>query len=849
MHWYNDGMRWPNTLLYVLPALATGFLCGNATAFIPPSEPPAPLRTRDLTAWIGEIQPDDTTRAVMERSFDACVDRWIEVRDQTVRPAQAKVDAAPDDAAAIEARQRAISRAFEAMRTSERAMFDAIRGAGLNATQMSALDSIERTRARKRAAAVVRGVSLNLPRVPRARELPPERRTAVEVKIRAWEQAAAPLVDRLAQASVDPKMADQAATLGRKLLASQRGAVRDIATMLPAPEAAEFLEAFRRRALGGGGVAGFPSASPMDMRERLDPAQHAEALERLRAWEQARTELDEARMDAMLAEPPSPEALQELASRAAKLNAESAAAIAEAAGIPDLATPTMRLEIGGDGGDMNLEDLALGGGGMMVLSSGADGGDPGMGGNAMVIMQSSDTMPAEGSTITMQSSTIIVGASNAGEISDITMDGNDPAIAAAMAAGAAMGRAMTEGMHVTASDVQTAQDAERSVGFGPMGGPRPMSRQEIERLRVQLGVPDMQRAIWDTLAEDLLKASGDWMKAAPAPNGMFGASTPAPGQSPDAFTQAQAARRAELARIEDGWFANVKSGVSGIDAATLETERSRRALARAQGALRGGGFMMSTLLTSRQLRLDLDQAAADLSPAGRAQCASALQVWRTQLIAELATAQSQMDDALKVQMAFMQSTVQQDDAGNMDASVNFTIDEQQAEQIERARKPLEETIARIDASQRAAVDAVAATLSAADALTLRRAARRQTHPEAYRSQEKVDAAVARVLALPDLSTARVEAVSKLADEFRTRSDALSEQSIERTDTSDKAMSGVLQGGPGEDPQQMMRKVQMLQRADRSRGDATYDREELNARTMRRLRALLSPEQAAAARLD
>jgi len=56
---------------------------------------------------------------------------------------------------------------------------------------------------------------------------------------------------------------------------------------------------------------------------------------------------------------------------------------------------------------------------------------------------------------------------------------------------------------------------------------------------------------------------------------------------------------------------------------------------------------------------------------------------------------------------------------------------------------------------------------------------------------------------------------------------------------------VLQGGPGEDPQQMMRKVQMLQRAARSRGDATYDREELNARTMRRLRALLSPEQAAA----
>ena len=376
-----------------------------------------------------------------------------------------------------------------------------------------------------------------------------------------------------------------------------------------------------------------------------------------------------------------------------------------------------------------------------------------------------------------------------------------------------------------------------------------MSRQDIERIRTQLRVPHAQRAIWDALAEDLLKASGDWMKAAPGSNGMFGVAMPAPGQSADAFMASQAARRADLARIEDEWFANVKSGVSGIDASELAMEQSRRALARAQSALRGGGMMMSTLLTSRQLRLDLDRATADLSAEGRTKCAAALQAWRTQLITELATAQSQMDEAMKVQMAFMQSTVQTDDEGGVNASANFTIDEKQAAQIERARRPLEETIARIDASQRAAVDAVASTLPAADALAFRRTARRQTHPEAFRSQEKVDAAVTRVLALPDLSTARVEAVSKLADDFRTRSDALAERSIERTDKSDSAMSGVLQGGPGEDPQQMMRKMQTLQRADRSRGDAAYDREELNARTLRRLRALLTPEQAAAAKLD
>ena len=835
------------TLLAHLMALLVAVTSVHAGT-APPSDPPPPLRTRDLTAWVGEIKPDERTRAVMEQSFDACVERWIEVRDQTVRPAQAKVDAAPDDAAALEARQRAVSRAFEAMRTAERSMFDAVRAAGLNPEQTAALERIEQTRARKRAAAVVRGMSLGLPRVRGMRDLSADQRAAVEAKVRAWEQAATPLIDRLAQASVDPKMAEQTAALGRKLLASQRSAVREIAAMLPVPEAAEFLEAFRRRVLSGSGMGGFPSASPMDMRDRLDPEKHAAALERLRAWEQARAELDEARLDAMLAEPPSPEALQELASRAAKLNAESAAAIAEAAGMPELATPTMRLEIGGEGGDIDMEDLALGGGGMMVFSSGG-GGDPGMGGNAMVIMQSSDAMPAGGAEISMQTSTIAVVGTTAGEPLDIRPEGGDPVVAASVAAGAATARAMTEGMNVVVSDASVEPNGDAAVGFMAASGPRPMSRQDIERMRTQLRVPDAQRAIWDALAEDLLKASGDWMKAGPGSNGMFGVAMPAPGQSADAFMAAQAARRAELARIEDGWFANVKSGVSGVDASELATEQSRRALARAQAALRGGGLMMSTLLTSRQLRLDLDRAAADLSPEGRTKCAAALQAWRAQMIAELTTAQSQMDEAMKVQMAFMQSTVQTDDEGGVNASANFTIDEKQAAQIERARKPLEETIARIDASQRAAVDAVASTLPAADALAFRRTARRQTHPEAFRSQEKVDAAVTRVLALPDLSTARVEAVSKLADDFRTRSDALAERSIERTDKSDSAMSGVLQGGPGEDPQQMMRKMQTLQRADRSRGDAAYDREELNARTLRRLRALLTPEQAAAAKLD
>jgi hypothetical protein len=48
---------------------------------------------------------------------------------------------------------------------------------------------------------------------------------------------------------------------------------------------------------------------------------------------------------------------------------------------------------------------------------------------------------------------------------------------------------------------------------------------------------------------------------------------------------------------------------------------------------------------------------------------------------------------------------------------------------------------------------------------------------------------------------------------------------------------------------MRQQLSKLRSTDRTRTDAAYDREELNARTLRRLRALLSPEQAAAAKLD
>jgi hypothetical protein len=48
---------------------------------------------------------------------------------------------------------------------------------------------------------------------------------------------------------------------------------------------------------------------------------------------------------------------------------------------------------------------------------------------------------------------------------------------------------------------------------------------------------------------------------------------------------------------------------------------------------------------------------------------------------------------------------------------------------------------------------------------------------------------------------------------------------------------------------MNQKVKAMESTDRARNDAAYDREELNARTLRQLRATLTPQQAQAAKLN
>ncbi|MFM7806302.1 MAG: hypothetical protein ACKPEA_00050, partial [Planctomycetota bacterium] len=408
--------------------------------------------------------------------------------------------------------------------------------------------------------------------------------------------------------------------------------------------------------------------------------------------------------------------------------------------------------------------------------------------------------------------------------------------------GAAIGENLTNGMVVPGEAIAAGSDAMPM--FNP-GRARPLSRQDIELLRARLAVPDAQRPVWDALAGDLMQSEAEWMKA--NANTPMQDIAPAAGQSIDDFLKARAERRAELARIEDGWFDNVKAGVQGVNPAAVEAAKQRRALQRALGVVRGGGMLMPELMMSRSGRIDLDAAVGSLPPATQTRAEAALSAFRAQLMQELAGMQPLLDAVAHQQLELMRTITEQDGDGQTRMSMNLTIDARQAERMERARTPLRAAWKRIEALQQAGVESVAGALDAGDAKALRRAIRKQTHPESFRSQEKVDAAIGRAVALPNLSPQQLQAIGDLGERYRERSDALVERSIERTDASDAATQGLLSDGPqGADPTARIRAVEASERA---RADATYDREELNARALRELRAALTPEQAAAAKLN
>ena len=376
---------------------------------------------------------------------------------------------------------------------------------------------------------------------------------------------------------------------------------------------------------------------------------------------------------------------------------------------------------------------------------------------------------------------------------------------------------------------------------------RALNRQDIEQLRLRLAVPDAQRAIWDSLANDLLQSNAEWSKNKSGPGNMF--YVPQPGEDMAAFMKKSHERAEALAKLEETWFDDLASGVKGLDAAQVARERGRRALVRAFAAVKNSAMPMPNIMMSRWSKVDL-YAAADVLPAQVcAQILPTLDACRAQMLQELANLPDKLDAFNAVQMSAMQMESHADDAGHDKMFISMSMDDSKMAELEKARKPLTAAWKAVEQLQETNVETVVSKLDAANAALFHRAVRKQTHPEVFRTQAKVEGAIERIIALPALAPEQMQTVISLANDYYQRADTLIARSIEQTERNDAAMATMMDGSAQAQPADMAKQERAMMSTDIARSDASYDREELNARALRQLRAAITAEQAKAAKVN
>ncbi len=392
-------------------------------------------------------------------------------------------------------------------------------------------------------------------------------------------------------------------------------------------------------------------------------------------------------------------------------------------------------------------------------------------------------------------------------------------------------------------DLMGDPDDEPAESRDPMAAQRRMlevpaiDRRTIDAIRDRLGIAAEQRAVWEALVDDLI----DDCQAIAAthqvdPTGM---------QDPRAGIEALRKlrdHRAALAARETQWFDDLQTGIAGLDPKAVSDERSRRDLQRLQRT--SGWILLSLKMTgnNRWMDVDLDSMTESLTPQERALIAGPLAAWRAQKTREIGDLVNASDEMMNRLGKFWENA--KIDDLRMEDMMRI-----QGEWMERCR-----TICRrAEAAQTGDIATMAAALPEAAGRRLQRAARRMLYPEVHRPQERIDRMVETAITLPDLSPEQLTALGEQADAYRLASDAIAERMIAALETADAARADMMQsmqtmqeaGGQ----QAMMARAAAMQTTQLASSDLAFDRAELDARTRRRFKALLTPEQAVAAGLD
>ena len=367
---------------------------------------------------------------------------------------------------------------------------------------------------------------------------------------------------------------------------------------------------------------------------------------------------------------------------------------------------------------------------------------------------------------------------------------------------------------------------------------RPLQRSQVNRLRDALGIPDEQRVVWDALVDDLMEASTTLHES----KALKASDMRGDEKEVMATVVRSSEYRTEQQALESRWFDSIAATFASIPRDTLTDQRSRWTFRRLR-ELSGVTRMVGLMTGDRSGDLDLDAAIDRLPSAIRVQLAPQLLASRERRIRDLQASVESTESFMRSMARLSEGLAagEQGDPEQMNELIKAQQDFMAAAQ-KRAKQGA--------AAQRDEVEAMANSLPTEAAGMLRRAISAQQYPEVFRPMQRTDRMIERVMSLPDLSMKQVAALDAEAEAFRVKSDAVAERAIASITEADKAQSDIVSGtGDPSDAQAATAKFARMKTSEMTAADLDYDRSELSARTLRRLRALLTPEQAAAAKLD
>ena len=408
-----------------------------------------------------------------------------------------------------------------------------------------------------------------------------------------------------------------------------------------------------------------------------------------------------------------------------------------------------------------------------------------------------------------------------------------------------------EGGMIVLDDGEGAMTFQISGDFGGMGQldgdgylPAAMSAQELAQAAELMKLSTDQKSIVEVIHQDYQNAFREIRESESALNqqSMDGGMNFMMMSDPKSIEQLFAARKSALERMKrldaeffDGLVPLLTdaSQREGLEKARLA--RQRKFYNRKGG---GNGVMMigpGGLGGTKESSVDLvdTMKEIELSSEGKAALAPSIAAYEPSFIDALRRRLETVFEEQKKVDLFHASMREPSEDGEVRVAIRGDTED---------FKLMEEAQSRIEAADRnvadlnlAAVEEISAKLTGRDTMTFKRAWQRAAYPSVFRDPKNAETALMDAIKLEDSSPEQVQQFNDVLQAHRAAYEALCDEMVAVT------VSQRSKGGPGDFNPDAFR---AMQTRDNTMKKLRFDRTELNASSLRRLKAILTPEQAA-----